>query len=208
MKQLIYSLPTLAVTLSMCFAQTTDTKGRSQTSVLVQREKESQIGTIGQIETTGLMLPAYGSLVDPGSPAELPLTTGAWVVELETTGGWTDGRKAYALLTSDGDFTVEHLELYRRVKLTDELAELETLIKQARPAEWNKSRTDVSMPSLCQECYKINFTLYRRESDGRVSGYRAYWDEPATARLVKEVGDIFAAIERLKHRALHPTKKS
>lgn len=199
-RQLIYCLPTLAISLSMCFAQTTDTKGRSQTRAITQQEKETQS------ETIGLMLPAYKSLADPRPPAELPAATGAWVVEVETTGGLSGGRKAYALLNSYGDLTVEDLERYRRLRLADELAELDTLIKQARPAEWNRSGTDFSTPSLCQECYKTTFTLYRRESDGTTSGYRAYWDEPATARLVKEVGDIFAAIERIKQRALQPSK--
>jgi hypothetical protein len=201
-RQLIYSLATLVITLSTCFGQTMDAKGRSQTSSTAQQEKERQI------ETFGLMLPAYRSLVDPHPPGGLPLTAGAWILEVETIGGLTGGRKAYALLTSDGDFTVEHLELYGRLKLTDELAEFETLIKHARPAEWNKSSKDVSMSSLCQDCYKIDLTLYRRESDGTTSGYRAHWDEPATARLVKEVGDIFAAFERIKRRALEPAKKS
>jgi hypothetical protein len=202
LRQMIYSLSTLAITLSMCFAQTSETKGRSQTRATAQQDKESQI------ETFGLMLPAYRSLVDPHPPGGLPLTAGAWILEVETTGGMTGGRKAYALLTSEGDFTVEHLELYGRLRLTDELAEFETLIKHARPAEWNKSSKDVSMPSLCQECYKTDLTLYRRESDGTTSGYRVHWDEPATARLVKEVGDIFAAFERIKRRALEPAKKS
>ena len=184
----------------MCFAQTTDTNGRSQTRAITEREN-----TLNALD---LMLPAYRSLIDPRSPSELPATTGAWVVEVETTGGLTGGRRAYSLITSAGDFTVEDEERYRRLRLPDELVELETLIKQSRPAEWNSSSTDVSMPSLCQECYKTKLTLYRRESDGTTSGYRAYWDEPATARLVKEVGDIFSAIERLKQNTLQPQKKS
>lgn len=94
-RHLSYSLPTLAIALSLCFAQTGEIKSRSQpSSPINQREKEINSSPID------LMLPAYKSLSDPRPAVDLPVTAGSWVLEVETIGGLTGGRKTYVLLKS------------------------------------------------------------------------------------------------------------
>jgi hypothetical protein len=187
----------LAIVAPLCFARTSE-RQKTSPGVIKQQGQEKT----GEVST--VQLPAYQFLYDPRPPVEIPLTVGAWVLDVERFGGLTGGRKDRIVITSDGDVTVDTLEVARSLKLPGEVAQIDQIIWQARPSEWSMSKANAEPGSLCQECYKTNLTLYSRERNNAKSGYRAYWDDATMAGLINEVRQIFREAERIKERALQP----
>jgi hypothetical protein len=156
-----------------------------------QQDKQTK-----QNSTAEVTLPAYQMLSNPRLPAELREETGAWILEVETGGGLIGKRESYLLLTSKGSITLSdsHKDC---LPSSSSFREVDSLVKQARPAEWTTPNADLHV-SLCQECYKTTLKLFRREQSGAQSAYMAYWDTATMPVLSKEVATIYSAAERLK----------
>ncbi|MFY9557469.1 MAG: hypothetical protein WAV47_22395 [Blastocatellia bacterium] len=191
----------LAIAAPPCFARTNEGQETPPGVIEQQRQEKTEEAS------TVLQLPSYQFLSNPRPPVAIPLTVGAWVLVVERFGGLTGNRKDHIVITSDGDVTVDTLEVARSLKLPMEVAQIDRIIGQARPSEWSKSnKANVEPGSLCQECYKTNLTLYRRDRNNRESGYRAYWDATTITGLINEVRQILKEAERIKERALYSLK--
>ena len=144
-----------------------------------------------------LVLPAFPAIAQTprtviqaapvsSSPAvELPDGSGAWVVEVVTSGGIMGGARR-AVLTSLGtricgscDGKVPALSL---TTIADS-------VLAAASAGWPPTGA-VSPASLCQDCLITEMTLWRRAEDGTVSTFRARWDPTTTNTVAVAVREL------------------
>src|SRR5262249_3529495 len=89
-----------------------------------------------------ISMPMYKQLSNPYPADKKPLLPNGWFLEVKVFGGLTGTTKEYILLTSDGDITVDTLEVYRNLRLPEGIVEIDRLIKLARPSRWGTTEAN------------------------------------------------------------------
>lgn len=115
---------------------------------------------------------------------------GAWVVEVQSGGGFHGRGRGSLTVTSEGRLTSTVTEATCEAELESPVLEaLARLARAARPF----SEVGINT-SVCSDCYTTSIVLRRRESDGSEQRYVAYWDDSTKKKMPAEIIKIYDAV--------------
>jgi hypothetical protein len=167
----------------LCFAQEGANKTPS-TSPAQKPETELQRpdSTQGQNPNV-VLLDGMGAF----QKVELSPEANSWAVQIITRGGFDGKRKDDLTITSQGHLVWSALKNQCNAKLGDDV--LQVLTKTAFSADASKW---VWLPSkICFDCSKTAIVLQRREGDGIVRMYIAYWDSGTARKISEELRQVY-----------------
>src|SRR5215510_1000693 len=170
----------------LCFAQEGANK-TPPTSPAQKPETELQRQNTTQGQHPTVVLPdGMGAF----QKVELSPEANSWAVQIITSGG-LDGKGLGDLtLTSQGRLVWNERRNQCDAKLGDDV--LQMLTQTAFSADASKW---VRLPSrICADCFKTAIVLQRREGDGIVRTYIAYWDSGTEGKIsegLRKVYDTF-----------------
>src|SRR5262249_13879394 len=123
----------------------------------------------------------------PGPRTKLG-TPGAWVVDIEISGGLLGKTKSHITLNSEGYVTIDDSDAGFRTRVPDELSELNRLV---HTLDTSSFKLTLSIPlSFCPDCYKTTLVIQRVEGAGTMR-YSAIWDDTTQAKVIKPVLNIY-----------------
>ena len=189
-KQIVVAALALLASAPLCLGQTTQARPQPTPSAQEEEERFRQL-LILPAESLGTSLPPIlrGTL----QFFELPDGKDSWAVQLVTRGGFLGGGKGDLNINSAGALSCSAKITPFPKKPTP--AALEALAKRvlaAKPAAWEGSAV-----STCADCFVTLLALQRRERDGSVKTYIAYWDDATQSRMPAEVRRLYAAVSAL-----------
>jgi hypothetical protein len=114
----------------------------------------------------------------------------SWAVQIITRGGLAGKGKGDLTITSQGHLVWNEARNQCNAKLGDDVLQVLTQTAfSADASEW------VGRPSrVCSDCYVTAIVLQRREGDGIVRTYIAYWDDATAGKIsegLRKVYDTF-----------------
>ena len=161
---------------------------KTQSSSPAQKpETESQKPNSAQGQNPTVVLPeGIGAFQIVGLSPE----ANSWAVQIITRGGIAGKGKGDLTITSQGRLVWNEIKNQCNVKLRDDV--LQMLTQTAFSADASKW---VGRPSrVCSDCYVTAIVLQRREDDGIVRTYIAYWDDATAGKIsegLKQIYDTF-----------------
>src|SRR5215468_4500146 len=170
----------------LCFAQEGANKTPS-TSPAQKPETEMQRPNYPQSQNPTVVLPAgMGAFQIVGLSPE----ANSWAVQIITRGGIAGKGKGDLTITSQGRLVWNEIKNQCNVKLRDDVLQmLAQTAFSADASEW------VGRPSkVCSDCYVTALVLQRREGDGIVRTYIAYWDDATAGKIsggLRKIYDTF-----------------
>lgn len=127
----------------------------------------------------------------PLAQVKLSQEKGAWVLEIQSGGGFHGRGSGGLTVTSEGRLTSTMVEAACEAILQPPVLEtLTQLARSARPFNQVEFNT-----SVCSDCYTTSMVLRRRESDGSERTYVAYWDDSTKKNIPAEIIKIYDAIQ-------------
>lgn len=157
----------------------------SASALAHQEDKEKSGGAARDKQT----LEAQAAQV-PQDQVRLLQEKGSWVLEIQSGGGFHGRGRGGLTVTSEGRLTSTMPEAACEVVLQPPV--LETLARLARSARpFNNVELNAS---VCNDCYSTSMVLRRREADGSVRTYTAYWDDSTKKSIPSDVISIHDAI--------------
>jgi len=150
-------------------------------------ETESQKPNSAQRQNPTVLLPeGMGAFQIVGLSPE----ANSWVVQIITRGGIAGKGKGDLTITSQGRLVWNEIKNQCNVKLRDDVLQmLAQTAFSADASEW------VGRPSkVCSDCYVTAIVLQRREGDGIVRTYIAYWDDATAGKIsggLRKIYDTF-----------------
>jgi hypothetical protein len=146
-------------------------------------------------------VPGYQVNSKPRPPVEFPEAPGAWIVEINRTGGLAGIIWSHVILSSNGSATIFasfSAPRTRTLKVSDGLPELDRLIQTL---DTGCFKGTASMPpSLCRDCVGTRLSIYRLEGEAKME-YRATWDETTHAKMAESVLGIYGLASQIAHTA-------
>lgn len=169
-----------------CLAQDSSNQ-RPPRPPLSREQLERAISENANTESINPLL--LGALLETPRPPELPPHDGAWAVQLVSRGGLLGTGRGDLTVTSDGEVIVMRARGSCSDKTSADITRrIDAAIAAARPSEWASPAG-----SYCHDCYLTALILSRREVDGAVRSYSAYWDDSTAANLPPDVRQLYAA---------------
>jgi len=167
----------------LCFAQEGANK-TATTSPAQKPETELQRPNSAQGQNPTVLLPAgMGAFQIVGLSPE----ANSWAVQIITRGGLDGKGMGDLTITSQGRLVWNEIKNQCNVKLRDDV--LQMLTQMAFSADASKW---VGLPSkICADCFKIAIVLQRREGDGIVRTYIAYWDNATEGKISGELRQVY-----------------
>jgi len=162
-----------------------DGRINTQSSSSAQKpEAESQKPNSAQGQYPTVVLPeGIGAFQIIGLSPE----ANSWAVQIITRGGIAGKGKGDLTITSQGHLVWNEINNQCNVKLRDDV--LQVLAQTAFSAAASKW---VGRPSrVCSDCYVTAIVLQRREDDGIVRTYIAYWDDATAGKISEELRKLY-----------------
>jgi hypothetical protein len=162
-----------------------DAQIKTPSSSFAQKpETESQRPNSAQGQNTTVVLPdGMGAF----RKVELSPEANSWAVQIITRGGLDGKGKGDLTITSQGRLVWNERTNQCDAKLGDDV--LQMLTQTAFSADASKW---VGLPSMiCDDCFKTAIVLQRREGDGIVRTYIAYWDTGTERKISEELKKVY-----------------
>jgi hypothetical protein len=154
---------------------------------------------------TGLLFGALLAVAQAAPPATLPMLllpmdAGAWVVRIETTGGFTGRGLGNFTASSAGELQCLSLALQRTCpeRLTPDTQRVLSRLVTAIPVAADVPAPDSRAPNrtVCYDCVTTTMTIRQRDGDAeRTVTYR--WDETTRSTIPGDVLRLHAAVTAL-----------
>ena len=143
------------------------------------------LGRVLACVAAGAML-AMPLLAAPVEPTALPPATGAWLLVLDSWGGFTGHGKGGVTIASDGQVFAHRLggraNKDCRTRLTEvELQALAQAVAAARPSAWNANYKPAKEKACCDR-FTWSLRFHQREADSVERITRTGWHDASESR--------------------------
>jgi hypothetical protein len=147
-------------------------------------ETESQKPNSAQSQIPTVFLPdGMGAF----QKVELSPEANSWAVQIITRGGLDGKGMGDLTITSQGRLVWNERRNQCDAKLGDDVLQMLTQTAfSAEASKWVWLRS-----SICADCFKIAIVLQRREGDGIVRTYIAYWDTGTEGKISEELRKVY-----------------
>ena len=184
-RQMFVVALTLLASASVCFGQKTKDKPQESPPNAQEEEEKFTRYLLIKPEPGDTSLPPI--LTGALQPVELPAGKDSWAVQVVTRGGFAGGGKGDVTISSGGSVTCLPATNPCADKLSPAaLQSLAQKVLATKPSKWEGSAL-----STCRDCYVTMLVLHRREKDGHVKTYTAYWDDTTGGKMSAEVRRIY-----------------
>jgi hypothetical protein len=130
---------------------------------------------------------------------------GAWVIELQSSGGYTGHGGRSGVISSAGQVQAARTPMPRflcRSKLSaQELSPLRTAVLAARPEQWGENYVP-SGDNGCCDRFRYNITLHQRISDGTARTRWTTWYQGSDGLLPGDLAALMRAMDSILDKAL------
>jgi len=135
------------------------------------------------------------SIPGPRNKLETP---GAWVLNIDVSGGLIGKTKSHIVLSSEGYVTIDDTNAAFRTRVSGGFPDLDRFVHDLDTSIFKPT---LSIPlSFCPDCYKTTLSIYRVEG-GVTMGYSAIWDDTTQAKVVEPVLNIYRLASQISQAA-------